>query len=85
MKRKFLNLFLAISCFVTMSFTADLEEPLEPNTKSRILGWSNMACVPNGQSTIELSCRQCYYVFWIALDCKDCINYVGASNNQECK
>jgi hypothetical protein len=80
-KPHILNLFLIISCIGTMSF---MEESLEPTTRRRLLGWSSMACVPSGENAIELHCRQCYYVLFIAFDCVDCINYVGASNNSDC-
>jgi hypothetical protein len=33
----------------------------------------------------ELSCTQCYYVFWIVVDCRTCTNYVGSSSNTECR
>lgn len=83
-KNRILNLFLGLGCLALFSFTEATVE-LEPSTRSKFLGWSNMACVPSGEGLIELNCKQCYYVLWVAFDCRSCVNYVGSSTNVDCK
>ena len=68
-----LNLFLCLGCITLMSFT-------EPSPKSKFIEWSKMACTPSGEAVNELTCKQCYYVLWIAFDCRDCVGYVGQEN-----
>lgn len=77
---KILNLILVLGSLTLLSFTE-----LEPSPKSKFIGWSNMACVPSGEGAIELNCKQCYYVLWIAFDCRTCTNYAGSSTNVDCK
>jgi len=50
-------------------------------------GWGTMLYPPAGGDApvTELSCTQCYYVFWIVVDCRTCTNYVGSSSNTECR
>lgn len=85
-RRNLLNIFILLGCTLLMSFTVN--DPVsvpEPQPISQLFGWSNMSCVPTGNGAIELSCKQCYYVLFIAVDCRDCINYVGSTNNRDCK
>lgn len=82
LKPYFLNLILGLTCLTLMSYT---DAELEPETRSRFWGWSNTSCVPDSNILLQLNCKQCYYVLWIAVDCRECINFVGASNNADCK
>lgn len=84
--RKIINSFILFGCLILMSFTNnETVGTLDPDPQSRLLGWSNMSCVPSGNGAIELNCKQCYFILFIAVDCRECINYVGASTNRDCK
>ena len=72
-KLHILNAFLCLGCIALMSFT-------EPSPKSKFIGWSNMACAPSGGAANELNCVQCYYVLWIAFDCRQCGGIAGQEN-----
>jgi hypothetical protein len=75
-----IQLLLLVASFSLMSFT---EADPSPKTKARFWGWSSMSCIPGDHS--ELHCKQCYYVFGIAIDCESCINYALDSSNKDCK
>ncbi len=85
-RKTFLNLALFAGCLFLMSST-EPESVDSPSGGRTFWGWGSMGCAPTGGNapSTELTCTQCYYVFWVGVDCRTCINYLGSSSNTECR